>query len=144
MPIAQYGRAAAPFNVVPVDFIVNGLLAGSKDDEAIGETFHLVDPEPITGHDIQYAPGMHLARVVVDDGSRPRLVQVETEFEFSRADRGRPELTAFDAKSWGDERLRPTNPVSASFTVCDVSITPVRYLCNPDLPAAEETEQVPH
>ena len=104
----------------------------------------LVDPEPITGHDIQYAPGMHLARVVGDDGSRPRLVQVETEYEFSRADRGRPELTAFDAKSWGDERLRPTNPVSASFTVCEVSITPVRYLCNPDLPAAEGTEQVPH
>src|SRR5947209_14939725 len=47
MPIAQYGRAAAPFNVVPVDFIVNGLLAGSSDEKAVGETFHLVDPEPI-------------------------------------------------------------------------------------------------
>jgi thioester reductase-like protein len=52
MPIAQYGRAAAPFNVVPVDFIVNGLLAGSKDDRAIGETFHLVDPEPISTKDV--------------------------------------------------------------------------------------------
>jgi hypothetical protein len=103
----------------------------------------LVDPEPITGHDIQYAPGMHLARVVGDDGSRPRLIQVEPEYEFKRADRGRPELTTFDAVSWGDDRLQPTNPVSASFTVCDVSIPPVRYLCNPDLPAAEGTEQVP-
>ena len=103
----------------------------------------LVDPEPITGHDIQYAPGMHLARVMGDDGSRPRLVQVETEYEFKRADRGRPELTVFDAQSWGDDRIRPTNPVSASFTVCDVSIPAVRYLCNPDLPAAEGTEQVP-
>jgi thioester reductase-like protein len=52
MPIAQYGRAAAPFNVVPVDFIVNGLLAGSKDDKAIGETFHLVDPEPISTKEV--------------------------------------------------------------------------------------------
>jgi thioester reductase-like protein len=52
MPIAQYGRAAAPFNVVPVDFIVNGLLAGSKDEKAIGETFHLVDPEPISTKEV--------------------------------------------------------------------------------------------
>jgi thioester reductase-like protein len=51
-PIAQYGRSAAPFNVVPVDFIVRGLMAGSKDEQAIGETFHLVDPEPITAKDV--------------------------------------------------------------------------------------------
>lgn len=51
-PIAQYGKSAAPFNVVPVDFIVNGLLAGSEDDKAIGETFHLVDPEPISAGEV--------------------------------------------------------------------------------------------
>jgi thioester reductase-like protein len=51
-PIAKYGRSAAPFNVVPVDFVVNGLMAGSKDDKAIGETFHLVDPEPITAGEV--------------------------------------------------------------------------------------------
>jgi thioester reductase-like protein len=52
MPIARYGRSEAPFNVVPVDFVVAGLLAGSKDDSAIGETFHLVDPEPITSGEV--------------------------------------------------------------------------------------------
>jgi thioester reductase-like protein len=51
-PIAKYGKSEAPFNVVPVDFVVNGLLAGSKDDRAIGETFHLVDPEPISSGDV--------------------------------------------------------------------------------------------
>jgi thioester reductase-like protein len=51
-PIAKYGRSAAPFNVVPVDFVVSGLLAGSKDDKAIGETFHLVDPDPISAGDV--------------------------------------------------------------------------------------------
>ncbi len=102
----------------------------------------LVDPEPITGHDIQYAPGMHLARVQDDKGIRPRLVQVDTEYEFRRADRGRPELGTFDAAAWGDERLVPTQPVSASCTTCDVIITPVRYICNPDIPAAEGTQNV--
>jgi thioester reductase-like protein len=51
-PITQYGRASAPFNAVPVDFIVNGLLAGSADQAAIGETFHLVDPDPITAKEL--------------------------------------------------------------------------------------------
>jgi thioester reductase-like protein len=51
-PIAKYGKSAAPFNVVPVDFVVNGLMAGSKDDKAIGETFHLVDPEPVSSGDV--------------------------------------------------------------------------------------------
>src|SRR4051794_36172454 len=51
-PIAKYGRSAAPFNVVPVDFVVSGLMAGSKDDKAIGQTFHLVDPEPISSGDV--------------------------------------------------------------------------------------------
>src|SRR4051794_1082860 len=51
-PIAKYGRSAAPFNVVPVDFVVSGLMAGSKDDKAIGETFHLVDPEPISSGEV--------------------------------------------------------------------------------------------
>jgi len=102
----------------------------------------LVDPEPITGHDIQYAPGMHLAHVSGEGGSRPRLVQVETEYEFHRADRGRPELATFDPSAWGDTRLVPVEPVSASFTTCAVTITPVRYVCNPDLPAAEGTEHV--
>lgn len=52
MPIAKYGRSAVPFNVVPVDFVVNGLMAGSKDEKAIGETFHLVDPEPISAGEV--------------------------------------------------------------------------------------------
>jgi thioester reductase-like protein len=51
-PIAKYGKSAAPFNVVPVDFVVNGLMAGSKDEKAIGETFHLVDPEPISSGEV--------------------------------------------------------------------------------------------
>jgi hypothetical protein len=102
----------------------------------------LVDPVPVTGHDVQYPPGMHLARVQRDGAWLPRIVQVDCEYEFRRADRGRPELRAFDAAAWGDARLDPYLPVSASFSACDVTITNVRYICNPDIPAAEGTEKV--
>ena len=51
-PLAQFGRAAATFNVVPVDFVVDALIAGSKSDDAVGETLHLVDPEPVTAAEL--------------------------------------------------------------------------------------------
>lgn len=50
-PIAQFGRAGAPFNVVPVDFVVSALLAGD-DPGAEGRTLHLVDPEPVTAKEV--------------------------------------------------------------------------------------------
>jgi acetoacetate decarboxylase len=102
----------------------------------------LVDPTPITGHDVQYPPGMHLARVENQDGTKPRLVQVDSEYEFRRADRGQPELAQFDAAAWGNATLEITEPISASFAACDMTITSVRYVCNPDIPASEGTESV--
>jgi Acetoacetate decarboxylase (ADC) len=113
----------------------------SADRQSILEVA-LVDPTPITGHDIQYPPGMHLARLQDSEGTRPRLIQVDTEYEFLRADRGRPELRTFKATAWGDDRLNPVEPVSASFATCDVIIPPVRYICNPDIPASEGTQNV--
>ena len=114
-------------------------------DEAGGGTIldvSLVDPVPVTGHDVQYPPGMHLARIARDGVLVPRIVQVDSEYVFRRADRGQPVLTHFDPGAWGDPRLVPYLPVSASFAACDVTIANVRYVCNPDIPASEGTEKV--
>ncbi|MBV9212773.1 MAG: SDR family oxidoreductase [Actinobacteria bacterium] len=46
--IPQFGRSDAPFNVVPVDFVVDALVAAAADTATVGQTLHLVDPEPIT------------------------------------------------------------------------------------------------
>ena len=51
-PLAQFGRSEAPFNVVPVDFIVDAIAAAAADPEAVGETLHLVDPEPVTAAEL--------------------------------------------------------------------------------------------
>ena len=69
-PIMQFGRSGANFNAVPVDFIVDSLVAGGKDPKAIGGTFHLTDPEPVTAIELlgllarEYAgkdPGIRVA-----------------------------------------------------------------------------------
>ena len=48
----NFGRAGAPFNVVPVDFVVEAIAAAATDPAAAGETLHLVDPEPLTAAEL--------------------------------------------------------------------------------------------
>jgi thioester reductase-like protein len=50
--LLQIGRGDAPFNVVPVDFVVDAIAAGARDAQAVGHTLHLVDPEPVTSHEL--------------------------------------------------------------------------------------------
>jgi thioester reductase-like protein len=53
----QFGHADAPFNVVPVDFVVAGMVAAAQDDAMVGETLHLVDPDPLSAHELLEALG---------------------------------------------------------------------------------------
>jgi thioester reductase-like protein len=50
--IQQFGRAEAPFNVVPVDYIVAGIATLAADPAAVGETLHLVDPDPLSAREL--------------------------------------------------------------------------------------------
>jgi nucleoside-diphosphate-sugar epimerase len=52
LPVPQFGRSGAPFNVVPVDFVLDALVAGAGEPAAAGQTFHLVDPEPVTAAEL--------------------------------------------------------------------------------------------
>jgi len=54
-PVVQFGAAGAPFNVVPVDFVVAAIAAAAFDPAAAGETLHLVDPEPLTTRELVVA-----------------------------------------------------------------------------------------
>jgi thioester reductase-like protein len=51
-PIPQFGRSRAPFNVVPVDFVIDAMTAAAGDPEAAGRTLHLVDPDPISAAEV--------------------------------------------------------------------------------------------
>jgi hypothetical protein len=96
------------------------------------------DPDPLAPADVQYMANMNLA----ETPRGLRLVQVEPDYRIQRAERGRPRVDAFDGAAWGDARIRPVCPVSASITVADVTLPPVRFVCRPDVLAFEGTESV--
>jgi hypothetical protein len=120
---------------------------GARYDGATGQVVVDGAPTLLTGHvrpralsptDLQYTSTMHPARL--DRGLR--LLQVERDFQFVRAERGEPFVHAFDAAAWGEARLRLTHPVSASSAVADVTVKPVRYACRMDVWAFEGTESI--
>ncbi|MEA2472886.1 MAG: hypothetical protein QOE06_801 [Thermoleophilaceae bacterium] len=83
-PIPQFGKAGAPFNVVPVDFVIDALQAGAADPAAAGETLHLVDPDPITAAELarmlsrEYAgkePAYRIPPKAVELGLRRKAVR---------------------------------------------------------------------
>jgi hypothetical protein len=95
-------------------------------------------PEPISGADVQYVANMNLA--IVED--KPQLVQIDPEFTFHKAERGRPILHAFEAGAWHLGGVEISYPVSSSFAVTDVSFPAIRYVVNPDVPALAGSRKV--
>ena len=48
VPLPLPGNGIAPLNVVPVDFVVRAAVQLASDPRARGQTFHLVDPSPMS------------------------------------------------------------------------------------------------
>jgi thioester reductase-like protein len=51
-PIPRFGRSGAPFNVVPVDFIIEAMTMADDVPELAGSTLHLVDTEPVSAAEV--------------------------------------------------------------------------------------------
>ncbi|MDQ1395462.1 MAG: hypothetical protein QOG64_721 [Acidimicrobiaceae bacterium] len=120
----------------PVLRIYHDLVEATVErDGAIILQIGLGRPEPISGGDVQYVANMNPAHT--PDGFQ--LVQVDPEYTFSKADRGRPSLPVFEAAAWGDDRVRPSYPVSAASTVADITLPKIRYIARLDVPALQGT-----
>jgi hypothetical protein len=103
---------------------------------------HLVDPEAISGSDIQYLATLNTARVERGGQVVPRLIQVDPEYQFHSADRGEPKLLAFDGAAFGLPDADPYWPVSASYAVADVAMPELRYLVDPAKPPLAAVERL--
>jgi thioester reductase-like protein len=84
MPIPKFAGSHAPFNVVPVDFVIDALAVADDDPELVGETLHLVDPEPASASEVfnllarEYAgrePSYRLPPKLVQASLRSKVVR---------------------------------------------------------------------
>ncbi|MBA4180832.1 MAG: hypothetical protein C0506_09610 [Anaerolinea sp.] len=102
----------------------------------------LLNPEPISGNDLQYLANLNLARVTRDGSALDRLVQVDPDYVFRSADRGKPQLDAFDAAAWQLAGAKPIHAVSASYAVADITMPVLRYLVDPVKPPLQAVERL--
>lgn len=64
IPVPLDGRGSAPLNLVPVDYVVDAVHAIVNRDSTVGETFHLVDPNPL--------PARRVYDVIAERAGKPR------------------------------------------------------------------------
>jgi hypothetical protein len=110
----------------------------ARVDGKLGYSGKLMDPEPINGSDLFYTADVHLANT-------PRgvkLVQVDPEFVFHRADRGAPKLEHYEAETFGDATVRPVRPVSASASKVDLRLSTPTYVSDQNVPALHGAEKL--
>jgi len=102
----------------------------------------LVDPEAISGSDVQYINWVTLARAPLDGKVEPRLIQVDPRSTFHKAERGRPEVSRLEAKAWNAEGLRPVNPIVATICACDTDLPRIRFVMDPNRPVIQGTRRI--
>ncbi len=90
LSVANIGNREVRLNVVPIDFVVEAMAALSMNDDSIGATVQLADPEPLTTHDLFDT----IARTLAGRESRfsipPTLVRTSLQLPFSPAITGLP------------------------------------------------------
>ena len=95
-------------------------------------------PSSIGPDDLHHSTNVNMA---LCDGTL-QLLQVDTHFTTASVQRGKPQLTRFDAGFWGLADNPPTYPIIAAAAEVNLAITPVRYLQNPDVIAQLGTSHI--
>ena len=98
----------------------------------------LVDPEIVSGGDLQYIHGITLARV---DGAA-QLVQVDPHYTLHQASRGRADVSCFEPEAWNAGPVELTTPISASASTCDTDFPRIRFVMDPETPVVRGTRKV--
>ncbi len=111
-------------------------------DDGASLAAQLVNPIPIGNGDLLYTAGMHVANVAHEGDHKPWLVQVDPEFEVSKADRGQARIDNFNPTYWNAEYLTPTSPIVASYTTANITLPKIRYIADPTKPAFQGTVTV--
>ena len=118
------------------------VMASASRDGAVVLECALVDPEAISGGDVQYIHSVMLAQAPVDGQTSPRLVQVDSRYTFQKAERGRPDVRHLDAAAWNAQGLRPLNPIAATVSTCDTDLPRIRFVMDPEVPVVRGTKRI--
>ena len=102
----------------------------------------LIDPEPISGGDVQYIHSVTLAHAPLDGKTDPRLIQVDSRYTIKKAERGRPHVGVLVPSAWSAEPVRPLNPIAATVTSSDTDLPRIRFVMDVEVPVVRGTRRI--
>ena len=102
----------------------------------------LIDPEAISGGDVQYIHSITLAHAPLDGQTGPRLIQVDSRYTIKKAERGRPRVSTLVAPAWGAGPLRALNPIAATVTSVDTDLPRIRFVMDVEIPVVRGTRRI--
>ena len=102
----------------------------------------LIDPEAISGGDVQYIHSVTLANAPLEGKTAPLLIQVDSRYTIKKAERGRPRVGTLVASAWGAGPLQPLNPIAATMTTCDTDLPRVRFVMDTEIPVVRGTRRI--
>jgi hypothetical protein len=102
----------------------------------------LVNPQPIAGSDVQYINWVTAANAPIDGQTQPILIQVDPKYTLYKADRGMPQVSAFDAAAWNAPGLRLAEPIIATCCTVDTDLPRIRFVMDPLKPVFQGTRRI--
>ncbi len=102
----------------------------------------LVDPQPVSGTDVQYINWVTAANAPLDGQTQPMLIQVDPKYTFYKAERGKPQVSIFDAAAWNADGVILTDPIVGTCCTVDTDLPRIRFVMDPLKPVFQGTRRI--
>ena len=113
----------------------------SKDGRTVLDCA-LVNPQPVAGSDVQYINWVTAANAPLDGQIQPMLIQVDPKYTFYKAERGKAEVSTFDAAAWNAGAMTLANPIVATCCTVDTDLPRIRFVMDPLKPVFQGTRRI--
>ncbi len=102
----------------------------------------LVDPQPVAGSDVQYINWVTAANALLDGQMQPLLIQVDPKYTLYKADRGKPQVSMFDAAAWNAGAIELADPIIGTCCTVDTDLPRIRFVMDPLKPVFQGTRRI--
>ncbi len=102
----------------------------------------LIDPQPVAGTDVQYINWVTAANAPLDGTTQPMLIQVDPKYTFYKAERGKPQVTTFDAAAWNAGAIELAGAIVGTCCTVDTDLPRIRFVMDPLKPVYMGTRRI--
>ncbi len=138
------GRWGFPVETGEVKFVRrhDRVMGSVKKDGKTVLDCALVDPQPVSGTDVQYINWVTAANAPLDGKTQPMLIQVDPKYTFYKAERGKPQVSVFDAAAWNADGVTLADPIVGTCSTVDTDLPRIRFVMDPLKPVFQGTRRI--